>query len=77
MTVLYLRIAAPNLPRPFKAPLGPVTPIVGAALCLLLLMTLMANPHTRDFFLRYLAIGLVLYFVYGFWFSKVGRAQKA
>lgn len=77
MTVLYLRFTAPNLPRPFKAPLGPVTPIIGAALCLLLLMTLMTNPHTRDFFLRYLAGGIVLYFVYGFWFSKLGRAKKA
>jgi APA family basic amino acid/polyamine antiporter len=77
MTVLYLRFAAPNLPRPFKAPLGPITPVVGAALCLLLLMTLMTNPHTRDFFLRYLAGGIVLYFVYGFWFSKLGRARMA
>jgi APA family basic amino acid/polyamine antiporter len=75
LTVLYLRFAAPNLPRPFKAPLGPVTPIVGAALCLLLLMTLMTNPHTRDFFLRYVIGGIVVYFIYGFWFSKLGKSK--
>ncbi|NWG92399.1 MAG: amino acid permease [Parvularculaceae bacterium] len=73
MTVLYLRITAPKLPRPFRAPLGPVTPILGAALCLLLLMTLMTNPHTRDFFIKYVVVGLAVYFLYGFWFSKLGK----
>lgn len=75
LTVLYMRVAAPNLKRPFKAPLGPVTPILGGALCLLLLMTLMTNPHTRDFFVRYIVIGLAVYFIYGFWSSKIGKSN--
>ena len=75
LTVLYMRFAAPNLARPFKAPFGPATPIVGAALCLLLLMTLMTNPHTRDFFVRYVIGGVAIYFVYGYWFSKLGKSK--
>ncbi len=75
ITVLYLRFAAPKLERPFRAPLGLITPILGTLMCFVLLMALMTNTHTRDFFLRYLAGGLVLYFLFGFWNSKLGKAK--
>jgi APA family basic amino acid/polyamine antiporter len=76
LTVLYLRIAHPKLERPFRAPLGPVTPILATAMCFILLMTLMTNPHTRGFFLNYLGLGIVAYFLFGFWNSKLGRAKR-
>jgi APA family basic amino acid/polyamine antiporter len=75
MTVLYLRFAHPNLKRPFRAPLGPVTPIFGAVLCFILLMSLMGNDHTRSFFINYLIGGVVLYFLFGFWNSKLGKSN--
>jgi APA family basic amino acid/polyamine antiporter len=75
MTVLYLRFAAPDMKRPFRTPLFPLTPILGTLMCLFLLMSLMANPATRRFFLIYLLGGLVVYFLYGFQHSKLGRGE--
>jgi APA family basic amino acid/polyamine antiporter len=72
-TVIYLRVARPALLRPFRTPLFPITPILGALMCLFLLASLMAQEATRNFFIVYLAGGLGLYFVYGIWFTKLGR----
>jgi hypothetical protein len=33
----------------------------------------MAHEETRSFFLRYLIGGIVLYFLYGMWNSKLGK----
>jgi APA family basic amino acid/polyamine antiporter len=71
--VIYLRIANPGMERPFKTPLFPLTPILGVIMCALLLMSLMAVPKTRNFFLIYLAVGFVIYFLYGMWNSKLGK----
>jgi APA family basic amino acid/polyamine antiporter len=73
LTVLYLRYARPDLRRPFKTPLFPITPLLGAAMCFLLLMSLMAHEATREFFLIYLAGGILVYFAYGIWNSKLGK----
>src|SRR5262249_17925032 len=73
LTVLYLRYKHPNMERPFKTPLSPFTPILGALMCLFLLMSLIAHKQTREFFLIYLAIGLVVYFLYGVRKSKLGQ----
>ncbi|HEY8520450.1 MAG TPA: amino acid permease [Gammaproteobacteria bacterium] len=75
LTVLYLRFARPDINRPFKTPLFPLTPLLGAVMCFLLLMSLMAHEATRSFFLRYLAIGTVVYFAYGLWNSKLGKGE--
>ena len=75
ITVLYLRIAAPDLKRPFRTPLFPLTPILGAVMCLFLLMSLMTRTGTRHFFLLYLAGGIVVYFLYGLRHSKLGRGE--
>ena len=73
VTVVYLRYARPAMVRPFKTPLSPLTPIAGAVMCFFLLMSLMAHEGTRNFFLVYLAGGIVLYFAYGMWHSKLGK----
>lgn len=75
VTVMYLRFAHPDLKRPFRAPLGPFTPVFGAGLCFILLMSLMGNPHTRGFFVNYLIGGVILYFLFGYWNSKLGKAN--
>lgn len=76
LTVVYMRFAAPNLKRPFRAPLGLFTPIVGTLMCFVLLMSLMTDDLTRGFFTNYLIGGFILYFVFGYWNSKLGRAHK-
>jgi APA family basic amino acid/polyamine antiporter len=73
LTVIYLRFARPDMQRPFKTPLFPVTPVLGALMCLFLLMSLMASESTRNFFLVYLVGGIALYFAYGMWNSKLGK----
>ena len=73
ITVIYLRVSSPGLTRPFRTPLFPLTPILGAIMCVVLLMSLMAGVKTRNFFLIYLAIGIVVYFCFGIWNSKLGR----
>jgi APA family basic amino acid/polyamine antiporter len=75
ITVIYMRITAPGLKRPFRTPLYPATPILGALMCLFLVMSLMAKPMTRNFFLIYLAGGIVVYFAYGIWNSKLGKGE--
>jgi APA family basic amino acid/polyamine antiporter len=73
ITVIYLRVSEPGLVRPFRTPLYPVVPILGAIMCVVLLMSLMSTPATRNFFLSYLAVGILVYFVYGIRASKLGR----
>ena len=73
ITVIYLRRSDPNLVRPFRTPLFPLVPILGAVMCAVLLMALMSGEHTRNFFLLYLVGGIALYFVYGIRKSKLGR----
>ena len=73
VTVIYLRVTKPGLARPFKSPLFPFTPIAGTVMCLVLLMSLLAQPTTGIFFLIYLVIGLVIYFAYSMGHSKLGE----
>jgi hypothetical protein len=42
-------------------------------MCAMLLMSLMATPTTRHFFLIYLAVGTTIYFFYGIRKSVLGR----
>jgi APA family basic amino acid/polyamine antiporter len=74
LTVVYLRVKAPQLARPFRVPLYPAVPFLGAAMCLFLVMSLIAHDATRNFFLIYLAGGVVVYFLYGIRHSKLARS---
>jgi basic amino acid/polyamine antiporter, APA family len=75
ITVIYLRFARPNMNRPFKMPtwLIIIVGVLGAAMCFVLLMSLMSEERTRNFFVPYLIIGVLIYFIYGIWNSKLGR----
>ncbi|MFM7274478.1 MAG: amino acid permease, partial [Gammaproteobacteria bacterium] len=75
LTVLYLRYSQPGLMRPFRAPLFPAVPLIGAGMCALLLMSLMSHTATRDFFLAYLGLGMLVYFAYGIRHSKLGHGE--
>ena len=72
--VIILRKTKPDLPRSFKTPFWPVTPILGVAFCVWLLISL--EGETWVTFSIWLAIGLVIYFGYGFRKSKLARATS-
>jgi hypothetical protein len=40
---------------------------------LFLLMSLMSDQATRNFFVPYVVIGIALYFLYGMWNSQLGK----
>lgn len=61
--VLIMRRTNPDAARPFRAPFVPLTPILGIALCLLLMFSLPAENWWR--LLIWLLIGFVIYFLYG------------
>jgi APA family basic amino acid/polyamine antiporter len=63
LSVIYLRRAAPELPRGFKVPLYPVLPVLGILSCLYLITTVPLN--VLMFFVYYMVGALALYFVYG------------
>lgn len=60
--VIVLRRTRPDLPRRFRTPLFPVTPIFGVASCLFLFASL--RPITWLIFGCWMTIGLVIYFTY-------------
>jgi basic amino acid/polyamine antiporter, APA family len=61
--VIILRRTRPDLERGFRVPLVPVFPIIGIGLCLYLMFELPGDTWLR--FVVWMALGLVLYFVYG------------
>jgi APA family basic amino acid/polyamine antiporter len=60
--VLILRYREPDRPRAFRAPGGPIAPIVTILACLLLMAGLPIMNWIR--FFVWLALGLVIYFTY-------------
>jgi APA family basic amino acid/polyamine antiporter len=71
--VLIMRKTHPEAERPFRAPFGMLTPILGIALCLLLMFSLPVENWWRLF--GWLAIGFVIYFAYGRKHSVMSRYQ--
>lgn len=70
--VLVLRVKEPDAKRGFRTPLVPFVPIMGILFCIYLMLGLPEITWLR--FVIWLAIGLVIYFMYGRWHSKL-RAQ--
>ena len=61
--VIVLRRTRPELARSFRAPLYPVTPLLGVALCVYLMVGL--GGVTWTVFAIWTAVGLAAYFLYG------------
>jgi APA family basic amino acid/polyamine antiporter len=69
--VWLLRKRSPNLARPFRAPWMPLTPILGIGFALLMMFAL---PNATWWRLGiWLAVGLVIYFCYGRFHSRVQK----
>lgn len=88
-SVLYLRYTQPGLPRPFRTPWSPLTPLLGMATCGYLVYSIFfANDADGNIVLTasgsevlhytgpYLITGLLIYAFYGRSHSKLRQAQK-
>lgn len=71
--ILVLRYRSPNLTRPFKTPFVPVVPILSILICGYMMSALPGDTWMR--LIIWMAIGLVLYFVYGRHNSRLARAE--
>jgi len=67
--VIVLRRKEASRPRPFRVPFSPVFPIVGTLMCLVLMLSLPILTWIR--FFVWLAIGLVIYLLYGVRHSRL------
>jgi APA family basic amino acid/polyamine antiporter len=74
VAVIVLRYRSPHLPRTFRCPGMPFVPIIGIAFSLWLVAQL--QPVTWLRFLVWFALGLVVYGLYGYRHSKLGRAAQ-
>lgn len=73
--VIILRKKQPELVRPFKTPLVPLVPILGIAVCGLMILSLPAETQISA--LCWMLIGLVIYMSYSRKNSKLGTAYDA
>jgi basic amino acid/polyamine antiporter, APA family len=69
--VMIMRRTHPEVPRPFRAPLGSIVPVLGILCCLLLMFSLPVANWER--LIGWLIIGLVIYFSYGIRHSRITR----
>jgi APA family basic amino acid/polyamine antiporter len=72
--VLIMRKSNPDAERPFRCPFVPVVPILGILCCLLLMFSLPAANWWR--LIAWLAVGLVIYFLYGMRHSILGKQLR-
>jgi APA family basic amino acid/polyamine antiporter len=73
--VWILRVRSPEIPRAFKTPLVPLVPLLGILSCFGLMAALPKDTWYR--LLIWLAIGLVVYFMYSRSHSHIGRGGTA
>lgn len=72
--VIVLRFTRPEMKRPFRVPAAPLLPGLGILLCGYLMVSLPWVTWVR--FLVWLALGLVLYALYGFRRSRLNGAAS-
>jgi basic amino acid/polyamine antiporter, APA family len=72
--VMVLRRTAPDLPRGFRVPLYPLTPILSIAGCIWIIQDL--RPVTIYVFFAWATVALAWYFFYGRRHSELGRATR-
>ncbi len=72
--VLVLRRTRPDLPRGFRTPFFPVTPILGVILCVVVMLGLAGVTWLA--FAIWMAVGLLAYFLYGLRHSRLNRSLR-
>ncbi len=89
VTVLYLRRAEPNLPRPFRTPWSPVIPVLGILTCGYLVFTIFFGSNEAGAIVLtesgrkvlqytgpYVIVGALIYLFYGARHSELGKASR-
>jgi len=71
--VWILRVIEPGMARPFRTPLVPLVPILGAGSCALMMFGLGRVTWLR--FVLWMAAGFAIYFGYGRSHSRLGVEQ--
>jgi APA family basic amino acid/polyamine antiporter len=71
--VIILRRTRPDMPRPYRVPFNPVTPLLGIAFAVYLMTDLPLSTWIR--FVVWLAVGLVIYLLYGYRNSRLRKAH--
>lgn len=69
--IWILRVKSPNMERPFKTPLVPLVPILGAVICLAMIFAL--DTQTLKVAFGWMALGLAVYFLYSRKTSKLNN----
>jgi APA family basic amino acid/polyamine antiporter len=69
--VLVLRRVAPDAPRGYRVPASPFVPLAGILVCLAMMLSLGTDTWIRLF--GWLAVGLLLFWVYGRAHSRLAR----
>jgi APA family basic amino acid/polyamine antiporter len=73
VAVIILRYRSPELPRTFRAPLMPFTPLLGIAFSVWLITQLQWQTWVR--FAAWFVIGVVVYAAYGYRHSRLARGE--
>jgi APA family basic amino acid/polyamine antiporter len=71
--VVILRRTRPDLERGYRVPFVPVFPIIGTLLCIYLMLDLPGTTWLR--FLIWMALGLLIYFIYGRTHSRLRQGE--
>ncbi|UPT66102.1 MAG: amino acid permease [Sphingobacteriales bacterium JAD_PAG50586_3] len=72
--IMVLRKTMPDVARPFKTPLVPLVPILGILICVFMMASLPLETWIR--LAVWMAIGIVLYYIYGRRNSKLTGDKK-
>lgn len=74
LSVIVLRKTHPELERPFKTPLVPFVPLLGAGICIMQMCSLPWVTWSR--LIGWTILGFIIYFGYGIRHSKLGKTSK-
>ena len=75
LAMMILRVTRPDLKRAFKVPLFWLVGTLAIAGCVFLFTSL--NVSTMKFFAAWSVIGVVVYFLFGFWNSRLRKTAPA
>jgi basic amino acid/polyamine antiporter, APA family len=71
VSVIILRKTRPEVPRPFRTPMVPLVPILGAGICFVQMASLPADTWMR--LIIWMAVGIIIYFSYSRKHSKLRK----